>query len=187
MTTYRITTHRADVVVSAQHGAGETLQNNTESPGCDVEVAGLKPDTIGIWNPATVVFHVDIGDEMFAASLIRIEAVGKAAEGGGRQWVPLCESTVEKPLLHSNKRSCTSSGMKSCEAATSMGDPGPMRRVRPAICHRRRDGNPSGVWTSKRRSLAFTDGQPSMMEFDSTRRNLGSAKRLGRPSGKNPS
>jgi hypothetical protein len=68
------------MVVCAQHGAGETLQNDAESPGRYVEVAGLEPDTIGIRNPSTVVFHVDVGNEVFAASLIWIEAVGETAE-----------------------------------------------------------------------------------------------------------
>ena len=81
VTAHRITTHGANVVVSAQHGAGETLQNDAESPGRDVEVAGLEPDTIGIRNPATTVFQVDVGNEVFAASSIRIEAVSETVEG----------------------------------------------------------------------------------------------------------
>ena len=58
MPTHRITTHNANVVVSAQHGAGETFQNNAESTGRDIEMAGLEPDTIGIRHPPTVVRYV---------------------------------------------------------------------------------------------------------------------------------
>jgi hypothetical protein len=73
------------MVVSAQHGAGETLQHNAESPGRDVEVAGLNPDTIRIGNPVTTVFQVDVGNEVLAASSTRIEAIGKTVEGSDRQ------------------------------------------------------------------------------------------------------
>ena len=77
------------MVVSAQHGAGKTLQNNAKPPGRDVEVAGLEPDTIGIRNPATVVIHVDVGNEVCAASSIRIETVSETVEGSDRQMYPL--------------------------------------------------------------------------------------------------
>ena len=73
------------MVVSAQHGAGETLQDSAESPRGDVEVAGLEPHTIGIRNPATPFFQVDVGNEVFAASLIWIEAVGETIELSLRQ------------------------------------------------------------------------------------------------------
>ena len=52
------------MVVSAQPGTWETFQDDAESPRRDIEVAGLKPDTIRIRNPTTVVFHIDVGDEM---------------------------------------------------------------------------------------------------------------------------
>ena len=89
MTTKRVATYRADMVISAQPGAGQTLQDYAESPRRDIEVAGLKPDAIGIRNPATVVFQVDVGDEMFTASPTRVEAIGETAESGDRQCVPL--------------------------------------------------------------------------------------------------
>ena len=89
MTAHRKSTHRADVVVSAQHGAGETLQHNAEPPGCDVEVTGLDPDTIRIGNPVTTVFQVDVGNEVFAASSIRLEAIGETVESSDWQMCPL--------------------------------------------------------------------------------------------------
>src|SRR5215471_4383765 len=85
MTAHRVTAHSADVVVSAQHRTGTALQNDAESPGCNVEVAGLEPDTIGVRNPAATVIRVDVGNEVFAASSIRIEAVGETVEGSDRQ------------------------------------------------------------------------------------------------------
>ena len=45
-------------------------------------MAGLEPDAIGIRHPATLVRDVDIGDEMLALSLVRLEAIGKAVESG---------------------------------------------------------------------------------------------------------
>ena len=45
-------------------------------------MAGLEPDTIGIRHPATVVRDVDIGNEVLAASLVRVEAIGEAIERG---------------------------------------------------------------------------------------------------------
>src|SRR4051794_22767108 len=80
--THRITAHSANVVVSAQRGARETFQNDAESAGCAVEMAGLEPDTIGIRHPATVVRYIDIGNEVLAASLVRIEAIGETTERG---------------------------------------------------------------------------------------------------------
>ena len=65
VTTHPVAMYRADVIVSAQLGAGEPLQDHAESPGRDIEVARLKPDAIGIRNPATIVFQIDVGDEMF--------------------------------------------------------------------------------------------------------------------------
>ena len=88
MTTKRVATYRADMVMSAQPGAGQTLQDDAQSPRRDIEVAGLKPDAIGIRNPATVVFQVDVGDEVFTASPTRVEAIGEAAESGDWQRVP---------------------------------------------------------------------------------------------------
>ena len=76
--------------MGAKLGAREALQDNAEPPGRDIEVAGLKGDAVGIRNPATVVFQVDVGDEMFTASPTRVEAIGEAAESGDRQYVPLC-------------------------------------------------------------------------------------------------
>jgi hypothetical protein len=71
----------ANVVVSADHRAGETLQNNAESTGRDVEAAGLEPDTIRIWNPETVILQFCVDNEMFAAASTCVEAVGETAEG----------------------------------------------------------------------------------------------------------
>jgi hypothetical protein len=82
--------------MSAQHGARETLQNNAEPPGRDVEVAGLNPDTIGIRNPARAVVEINVGNEVLAASSIRFKAVGETVEGSDRQMIPLGELTIEK-------------------------------------------------------------------------------------------
>jgi hypothetical protein len=78
----------ANVVVSAQLGAGETFQNDAESSGCDVKATGLDPDTIRIRNPETVVVQVGVRDEVFAAPSIWIEAVGEIAEGSNRHMSP---------------------------------------------------------------------------------------------------
>src|SRR5947207_6489345 len=82
VTTHRIAMHGANVVVRSNHRTGETFQNDSESSRCDVEAAGLEPDTIRIRNPETVIFQVDVGNEVFAAPSIRLEAVGEIAEGG---------------------------------------------------------------------------------------------------------
>ena len=81
VTTHRIPTHRANVVVRAQYAAGEALQYDAESSGRNIEVAGLEPNTICIWHPAPVIVDVDVGNEMFAAPAARIEAVGETVEG----------------------------------------------------------------------------------------------------------
>src|SRR5947208_6480499 len=81
-----VTTHRVDlngpnVVVSAQLGAGKTLQNDAESSRRDVKAARLDPYTLGVRNPEAVVLHVDVDNEVFAAPSIRIEAVGETVKG----------------------------------------------------------------------------------------------------------
>jgi hypothetical protein len=74
----------AHVVVSSHHRARETFQNDGESSRCDVEAAGLKPDTIRVRNPETVIVQVGVSNKMFAASSIGIETVGEIAEGSNR-------------------------------------------------------------------------------------------------------
>src|SRR5262245_51428045 len=87
MTTHRIAMHVANVVVSSQHGAGETFQNHAESSGCDVKAAGLKPDTIRIRNPKTVIVEVGVGNEMFPVPPIRLETVGETVKCSDRHRV----------------------------------------------------------------------------------------------------
>src|SRR5437762_12367595 len=84
VTAHRIAMDGANVVVSSDDSARETFQNDAESPRCDVEGAGLEPDTVRIRNPETVIFRVDVGNEVFAAPSIRIEAIGETAEGSDR-------------------------------------------------------------------------------------------------------
>src|SRR6202022_396520 len=84
VTTHRITMNVADVVVRSHHRAGETFQNNAESAGCDVEAARLEPDPIRIRNPETIIFQIRVGNEVFSAPSIRIEAVGETVEGSDR-------------------------------------------------------------------------------------------------------
>lgn len=81
MTAHRIAMNGAHVVVSSHHRAGKTFQNNAESSRCDVKGAGLEPDTVRVRNPETIIFQVDVGNKMFAAPSIRIEAIGEIAEG----------------------------------------------------------------------------------------------------------
>jgi hypothetical protein len=59
-------------------------------------MARLEPNTIGIRHPATTVLQVDVGDEVFAASSIRSEAVGETVEGSDRQMCTLV-TAFEKP------------------------------------------------------------------------------------------
>jgi hypothetical protein len=68
---------------------GRPLRMTLKPPDVTLKWAGLEPDTIGIRNPATIVFQVDVGNEVFAASSIRIEAVGETIEGSDRQCTPL--------------------------------------------------------------------------------------------------
>jgi hypothetical protein len=77
--------------VSAQRGAGETLQDNAESARRAVEMAGLKPDTIGIRHPPPLVCYVDGGNEVLATSAIWIKAIGKTVESGDWHRSPLHE------------------------------------------------------------------------------------------------
>src|SRR4249919_501229 len=81
MALHRIATYGADVVVRAQLGAWETFQDDGEASRRDIETARLKPHTFRIRNPAAVVLDVDVGNEVFAAALNWIEAVGETVEG----------------------------------------------------------------------------------------------------------
>src|SRR5436190_16444197 len=88
VTTQRIAMNSANVVMGSHHRTGETFQNDAESSGCDVKAAGLEPDTIRIRHPETVVFQVDVGNEVFAAPSIRIETIGETVEGSDRHMFP---------------------------------------------------------------------------------------------------
>ena len=79
----------ANVVVSSHHRSRETLQDNAESSRCDVEAAGLEPDAVRVRNPETIIFEVGVGNEVFAASSIWIEAISETVEGSDRQMCPL--------------------------------------------------------------------------------------------------
>src|SRR5947207_2796892 len=88
VTAHRIAINGANMVVSSHHGAGETFQNDAESSRCDVEGARLEPDTIRVRNPKTIIFQIDVRNEVFAAPSIRIETVGEITEGGDRHMSP---------------------------------------------------------------------------------------------------
>src|SRR5439155_17450281 len=69
------------------------------SSGRDVEGAGLEPDTIRIRHPKTVIFQVDVSDEVFATPSIRIEAVGEIAEGSDRHKSPFIVRRWKTPTF----------------------------------------------------------------------------------------
>jgi hypothetical protein len=69
------------VVVSAEFGAGESFQNHAESSRRDVKAARLNPYAFGIRNPEAIVLLVDVGNEVSAAPLLRVEPVGETIEG----------------------------------------------------------------------------------------------------------
>jgi hypothetical protein len=71
----------------SHHRARETFQDETESPGSDIETTWLEPDAVRVRNPETVVAKVRIGDEVLAASLTWFKAVGKTVERGYRHVV----------------------------------------------------------------------------------------------------
>src|SRR5712664_3834499 len=95
MTTHRIAMNGANVIMSSHHRTGETFQNDAESSGRYVERAGLEPDTIRVRNPETVIFQVNVCNEMFAAPSIRIEAVGETAICGDRHMSSYCVSASD--------------------------------------------------------------------------------------------
>src|SRR5882724_8427299 len=105
VTPHRIAMNSANMVVSSHHRAGKTFQNDGESSRCDVEAAGLEPDTIRVRNPETVVVQAGVSDEVFAAPSIRIEAVGEIAEGSDRHKAMIagqmssvrCQETRRQP------------------------------------------------------------------------------------------
>jgi hypothetical protein len=76
------------MVMGSHHRTGKTFQNEAESSRRDVKATRLKPDTIRIRNPETLVIQVDVSNEMFAASLVGIEAVREITEGSDRHMSP---------------------------------------------------------------------------------------------------
>src|SRR6266496_1289521 len=102
VTTHRVAMNGANAVVSSHHGAGETFQNDAESSRCDVKGARLEPDTIRVRNPETLIFQVEVGNEVFAAPSIRIETVGEIAEGSDRHMSPLHCQALEDACFFSD-------------------------------------------------------------------------------------
>src|SRR5947199_7987952 len=88
VTAHRIAMNGANVVVSSHHGAGETFQNDAESSRCDIKATRLEPDTIRIRHPETLIFQIDVRNEVFAAPSIRIESIGETFEGSDRHMFP---------------------------------------------------------------------------------------------------
>src|SRR4051794_16828170 len=84
VTTQSVATDGANVVVSAQLGAGETFENDAESSRRDVKTARLKPYAFRIRNPEALVLYVDVSYEVFAATLVRLKTVGETVEGSNR-------------------------------------------------------------------------------------------------------
>src|SRR3977135_2102751 len=82
--THGISTNRAHVVVNAELGSRESLQNDAEPSGRDVKAARLEPDAFRIRNPAAVIVRVNVRDKVSAVPSVRIEAVGKAVEVSDR-------------------------------------------------------------------------------------------------------
>jgi len=81
--------HGANVVMSPYHGARETFQDEAESTRRNVKAAGLKPDTIRVRNPETVIVEVGVGDEVLAAPSTRLETVGETIEGSDRHMIDI--------------------------------------------------------------------------------------------------
>jgi hypothetical protein len=55
VTTHSVPTNGANVVVDAELGTRESLQNNAEPSRRNVEATGLKPDAVGIGNPRPMI------------------------------------------------------------------------------------------------------------------------------------
>ena len=88
VTAHRIAVNGANVVVSAQLSAGETFQKDAESSRRDVKAARLDPYPFRIRNPETIIFHVSVRNEVFAAPSTRLEAIGETAKGIDRHSSP---------------------------------------------------------------------------------------------------
>src|SRR6266403_1631452 len=79
VTAHGVAMNCANVVVSSHHRPRKTFQNDGESSRCDVKAAGLEPDTIRVRHPKTLIFQIDVRNEVFAASSTRLEAVSETA------------------------------------------------------------------------------------------------------------
>src|SRR5437773_6707048 len=109
VTTHRIAMNRANVVVGSHHCSGETFQNDAESSRCNIKATGLEPDTIRVRHPKTLIFQIDVRNEVFAAPLTRLEAVGETAKSIDRHMSPFCVSACVITLvrLEMAVRPCT--------------------------------------------------------------------------------
>lgn len=90
------TPNGSDVVVRAEHSAGETLQDKAKPAGRDIEVAGLDPHTVGIRYPVWAVFQIKFRNEMLPASLVRGESVAETVESGNGHMCLGQERSAEK-------------------------------------------------------------------------------------------
>jgi hypothetical protein len=100
--------NRTDVIMGPQLGARKAFQNYAESAGRNIKAAGLEPDTIRVGYPKTVIFQVNVSNEVFAASLIRIEAVRKTIESSdGHLSAPKLRVNRQKRRFHRTMYSTT--------------------------------------------------------------------------------
>src|ERR1700730_3034291 len=95
VSTYRIPTNGANVVMDAELGTGETFQNDAEPSRGDVKAAGLEPDAVRVGNPRPIIIQVGVRDKVLAASSIGIEPVGCTVEGVNRHVSPCFELATE--------------------------------------------------------------------------------------------
>src|SRR5260370_42444690 len=92
MTPKGVPVNGADVVVSPYPGTGESFENDAESSRRNVKVARLEPNAVHVRNPQLVVFQVGVGNEMVAASLGAVEAVGETRKGSNWHVSPQVRS-----------------------------------------------------------------------------------------------
>src|SRR5260370_22091652 len=99
MTPKGVPVNGADVVVSPYPGTGESFENDAESSRRNVKVARLEPNAVHVRNPQLVVFQVGVGNEMVAASLGAVEAVGETRKGSNWHVSPQVRSRSSRDSI----------------------------------------------------------------------------------------
>src|SRR5215510_7043423 len=98
MATHCVAMAGAYMVMSSHSCPRQPFQHKTKSARRYVEPAWLEPDPVRVGHPTTVIFQIQICDEMLTASSVSVEAIRDTVEGDDRHVFSLLSLSRQAQL-----------------------------------------------------------------------------------------